>query len=177
MGPLHRNTLYLHRECVLNTEAAMFPTVDKENTFWVFMKTESFHRFSIMFGRGGWGEGYSAATCNFTTRCHLILHTESLNTTVLGFVEFHLLKTREPAVNCQRACWARTVPLGRWHTLSSRSSREDFLFLFFFDGCITFFTEDEEKSFLYDIALRGKFLENYFVTQCLCVNSMCVCMN
>ena len=28
------------------------------------------HRFSVMFGWGGWGEGCSAATCNFTTRCH-----------------------------------------------------------------------------------------------------------
>ena len=29
-----------------------------------------------MFGRGGGGERYSAATCTFTTSCHSILHTE-----------------------------------------------------------------------------------------------------
>ena len=42
------------------------------------MTTEGFHRFSFMFGRGGSGQGCSAATCNFTTRCHSILHTEPL---------------------------------------------------------------------------------------------------
>ena len=32
--------------------------------------SEGCHRFSFRFGRGGWGEGNSAATCNVTTRCH-----------------------------------------------------------------------------------------------------------
>ena len=41
------------------------------------MTTEGYHRFSS-FGSGGWGEGCSAATCNFTTRCHWILQTEPL---------------------------------------------------------------------------------------------------
>ena len=31
-----------------------------------------------MFGRGGWGEGCSAATWHSTTRCHYILYTEPL---------------------------------------------------------------------------------------------------
>ena len=43
------------------------------------MTTEGYHRFSFMFGRWGWGEGCSAATCNFNFRCHLILHTEPLS--------------------------------------------------------------------------------------------------
>ena len=40
------------------------------------MTTEGYHRFSFMFGRGGGGEGYSAATGNFTIRFHYILHTQ-----------------------------------------------------------------------------------------------------
>ena len=35
-----------------------------------FFDNWSYHRFSFMFGWGGWGERYSAATCNFATRCH-----------------------------------------------------------------------------------------------------------
>ena len=34
---------------------------------------------TFMSGRGGvWGEGCSAATWRFTTRCHYILHTDPL---------------------------------------------------------------------------------------------------
>ena len=33
---------------------------------------------SVMFGRGGRVEGYSAATCNITTRCDLILNIDEL---------------------------------------------------------------------------------------------------
>ena len=31
--------------------------------------------------KGEWDEGYSAATCNFSTRWHQILHTETLKLT------------------------------------------------------------------------------------------------
>ena len=53
------------------------------------MTTEDYHRFSVMFGRGGWGEGCSAATCNFTTRCHWILHSVPLRP-VVGWVRQEL---------------------------------------------------------------------------------------
>ena len=53
------------------------------------MTTEGFHRFCFMFGRGGWGEGCSAATCNFTTRCHYILHTEPLSNLSLWHVKLY----------------------------------------------------------------------------------------
>ena len=77
MGPLYFNTLsgvgpfYGGRHVFYSS-----PKLYKLNTFCFFMTTEGDHRFSFMFG--GWGEGCSAATCNFTTRCHSILHCEPL---------------------------------------------------------------------------------------------------
>ena len=72
------NTIYLHQERLLSTEATIFffrkPILDKLN-LWVSMTTEGCSMFSLMFGRGGGGEGYSAATWNFPTRCHYIRHT------------------------------------------------------------------------------------------------------
>ena len=73
MGPLYLNTLYLQWKWVLSTEAAMFVTVAHTGQTKHLLSFYD-HWFSFMFGWGGWGEGHSAAICNFTTRCHKILH-------------------------------------------------------------------------------------------------------
>ena len=53
-------------------EAAMFLVVAQ--TRQTKHPLSFYDSFSLMFGRGGWGEGCSAATCIFTTLCHEILH-------------------------------------------------------------------------------------------------------
>ena len=59
------------------------------------VQTEGYPRFYLMLGRGGWGEGYSPATCNCTTRCHYILHTAPLNASAMP-------TTRKSHFHC---CW------------------------------------------------------------------------
>ena len=41
-----------------------------------------YHRFSLMFEWRGWGEEYSAATWNFTTKYHFILQTNWMTTNI-----------------------------------------------------------------------------------------------
>ena len=68
MFPLYLNT---YQEWVLSTEAAMFFIVAQTGQtkpfefLWQLKPPQV-----LMYGKGGWGEGYSAATCNLTTRCH-----------------------------------------------------------------------------------------------------------
>ena len=64
------NTSYLHQEWLLSTEAAMF-FYSSPDLWWLKLPQVLSHVW-----KGGWGEGCSAATWHFTTRCHYILHTE-----------------------------------------------------------------------------------------------------
>ena len=66
--------LWLHIMMTGSAQALAPNDVKKRKMATAVTTTEGCHRFSFMFGRGGWGEGYSAAIFNFTTRCHQFLH-------------------------------------------------------------------------------------------------------
>ena len=102
--PLYLNTLYLHWEWALSTRPTMSFTVskvDKLNTFWIFMTTEA-TTGSLSVWKGGWGEGYLAATC---TR-NQVYHFKGPKCCILRSVGLHLINK-----NSRKNLWHNKVIL------------------------------------------------------------------
>ena len=72
--------LYIYIRSRSSQGAAMFSTVAQTGqTKHLLSFHDNWKLQQVLLCLEGEGEGYSAATCNFTTRCHLILNTEPLN--------------------------------------------------------------------------------------------------
>ena len=90
MGHLYLETLYLHREQVLNTEGSMFCTVAQTGQI---MTTEGYHRFSFMWE--GEGEVRGIQLQNEATRWMSLNSThwtfKTLPDLVWGYLLFHVM--------------------------------------------------------------------------------------